>query len=297
MKQMQTTKTPMLLIKRLGSFAVVTCCAATHIGAAQTALPSVASPAVYYANQAGAIAGAAESCGQPITTMTMRSSEVIGILANNNPQDAAAANAAFETAHQAAKANSAQQPVCAQVINDFNSLPLLQPDYQTRVLAPLRASNNAPTATPAAATPANATPSLPGTLFNATTAAALSAAPGAANNLPIAPAPPPANPVFPALSTPAQNYVASNNNPQNGVPPINPAYAPPSNSNDAEKIRLAQQLAQMAQSLVATNNTPSTVPPPEWNNNNQRNLSGQVDPTSQISPIWNNGPLSYGAQP
>ena len=116
-------------------------------------------------------------------------------------------------------------------------------------------------------------------------------------NLPAAQVPPPANPLFPALSTPAQNYVASNNNPQNAIAPINPAYSPPSSSNEAEKIRLAQQLAQMAQSLVANNNTPATVPPPEWNNNNQRNLSGQVDPTSQISPIWNNGPLSYGAQP
>ena len=94
--------------------------------------------AVFFAKQSGTIAGFAEACGQPVSTMVMRSGEVIEALALD-ATDKTYATAAFEKSRQEASASQtqSQQIACPKVISDFNSLPLLQPDYEKTVIAPL----------------------------------------------------------------------------------------------------------------------------------------------------------------
>lgn len=273
MKRTQAMTTPISLLNKL---AITAGCLLALPGLvnAQAAMPSsnaVVSQAVYYGNQAGAVAGAAAACGQSVDVMRARSNEVIGVLAKNNFSDQTAAQGAFEASFQSAK-NSSSLPTCTQIAIDFQNLPLLQPDYQATVIAPLRASNAAAATTPATA------PAIP---------------PATPSVVAAAPAPtPPANPIFPALSTPAQNYV-STNNPQNYVAPINPGYPPnvgtaannTAQSTEAAKLQLAQQLAQMAQTLVTPPGQPVPAPiPPQFDQNAQRQIATRQSGSNPIFP-------------
>lgn len=215
------------------------------------------SQSVYFAKQAGVITGAAEACGQPVSMMIMRSGEIIDALATDS-MDKSYATAAFSKAQQDAHTNmvNSQQISCAKVITDFNSLPLLQPDYKQTVLQPLLAASpganltKTKTALPTPVNPAIPSPSLPTETAPATSA----------ENT---------NPLASQTSPPTQNYVAGSTNTNNPatIPPINM----PQNSNAATqaqngaqqntemaRLQLAQQLAQLAQTL-ATNNSQSQL--------------------------------------
>lgn len=252
------------------------------------------SAAVYFAKQAGVIAGAAEACGQPISIMVMRTGEVIDALVTD-PMDKTYATAAFETTRQKSHDNliQSQQITCPKVITDFNNLPLLQPDYRTTVLQPLLANK------------IGATPSTPNTSAGTTTAAAAPAATSDAaaktkNTAPTTATPSNAatNQILPATTAPAQNYVNGNNtNVTNAnLPPINPAYVPPGtplnptapisqNATEAAKLQLAQQLAQMAQTLVNSTS----------NNQAQVNIgAGQISPNNALYNPALNAQLNGG---
>lgn len=279
MKRTQTMMIPMSLLNKLslGMIMLGCCLSVEGIANAQAVGSSnnAVSSAVYYANQAGAVTGAAAFCGQPAELLAMmrsRSNEVIGILAKNNFADQTAAQGAFEASFQSAK-NSSSLPTCTQVATDLQNLPLLQQDYQATVIAPLRA-NNLPAATAPAAAPTAIPPA---------TTSVVAAAPAAT---------PPANPIFPALSTPAQNYVSANN-PQNYVAPINPGY--PTNagiaanntaqSTEAAKLQLAQQLTQIAQTLVTPPGQLVPAPtPPQFDQNAQRQLATRQSGSNPIFP-------------
>ncbi|MCD6047907.1 MAG: hypothetical protein K0S08_1554 [Gammaproteobacteria bacterium] len=249
------------------------------------------SSAVSFAKQAGVLAGAAQVCGQPISTFTMRVGEVISAMATS-PMDSTYATAAYSKAQQEAANNMAQNTttMCPKVVNDFNSLPLLQPDYEKTVIQPIKASN---ISTAAASTPTMATKPPP--------AAANSSAP--------------ANPFAPPGSLTPQSFVSATPAPAasnaaskpTDTPPINPGYAAGNNTNPAAstntqsnqateiaRLQLAQQLAQMAQSLVSNNNQPSFVPPGQVSNNNPTYnsvLNQQLYGPGANNPVYTGTPL------
>lgn len=154
------------------------------------------SNAVAFAVQAGSIAGAAQACGQDISVFVTRVNEALNRLATN-PNDKLAATATFQKALQQAQTTQMNShPLqCSQVMQDYNSLPILRPDYEQTVLVKLNPDM--------AATPdANAQNQAPNTQQQ--TPQQQSNGPIPANS-PAAynPAPPATTPVTPA--TPAQN--------------------------------------------------------------------------------------------
>lgn len=94
--------------------------------------------AVTFASQAGVIAGAAQTCGQPIGLLTARTTEVLNAL-SLDPNDVSYAKAAYQRASEDSAASQAlsQKLTCSKVVADFNNLPLLKPDYSETVIAPL----------------------------------------------------------------------------------------------------------------------------------------------------------------
>lgn len=206
---------------------------------------------IAFAQQAGAIGGAAQACGQPLDLFLSRSHEVIVALANNNTE-VTNATGVLQSSLEQARANLAmnQQVLCSKVIADYNKLPLLQPDYATTVIAPLV---SAKTPNKNAATGVTQ-PTFPNSSSNVMPAP-LNASP-AAPGLPLGAAPPlpsmapAANPIFPGNTAPNQSYTASNNP---ALPPYPINNNTPANT-DAAKIQLAQQLAQMAQNLLNSSN-------------------------------------------
>ena len=223
--------------------------------------------AVFFAKQSGTIAGFAEACGQPVSTMVMRSGEVIEALALD-ATDKTYATAAFEKSRQEASASQtqSQQIACPKVISDFNSLPLLQPDYEKTVIAPLVASNPKKI---------NTTTGMPTT----------PPAPVAAQTPPVAPP----GPTW-TQPPPTQQYV----NPSMANPAaVNPA-TPPANSANGQsnqqnpemaRLQLAQQLASMAQTLV--NNSAVIMPTPV----NSPEMNTQLYGVGANNPIFTGMPL------
>jgi len=222
------------------------------------------SAAVYYAKQAGTVGGAAAGCGQSILIFNNRSAEVIDILAQD-PQDKAAAKAAFDATAQMKQqeqaASPSQQYLCPGILHDFNTnLPLVKDDYQTTVLAPLRKAN------PPAPPPQQQTapPILPGS-------------PPYPGQFP-QPRSSAANPIFPSLAAPVmaanpaftQSYVGTN--PQANIAPVNlnpypsasaiPGTAATGNATDAEKLKVIGQLTQVLQSLSSNNANGQTASTP-----------------------------------
>jgi hypothetical protein len=253
------------------------------------------SPAMAFAKQAGVLAGAAQVCGQPISIFTMRVGEVINAMATT-PMDSTYATAAYSKAQQEAASNMAQNTtaMCPKVINDFNSLPLLQPDYEKTVIQPIKASNM--TASTATSTTSTTTKQ-----------------PAAANNTaPASPFLPPSSPVPQSFvnATPTPATTNAVNKPTD-TPPINPGYAAagnnananstasantsqPSQATEMARLQLAQQLAQMAQSLVNNNNQPTFVPPGQISNNNpiyNQTLNEQLYGQGANNPIYTGTPL------
>lgn len=108
------------------------------------------SDAITFGIQAGAIAGAAQACGQDPAVLNSRSGEAIMLLAtDNNDRDQALAayQRALQESYQSEMAS--QKVACTQVLQDYNSLPILKADYKQSVLAQLiGGQTNNQTATP-----------------------------------------------------------------------------------------------------------------------------------------------------
>jgi len=145
---------------------------------------NTSSTAASFAMQAGQIAGVVQACGQDVSVFMMRVGEAVDRLAISAP-DRVTAMLAFQRVLKEAQAIEQQkQPIpCDQAIKDYNSLPILRPDYKETVLSKLAASNGSgytvpntrsiqsnqyvpppPNAVPAQ--PTNEVPPAPGT-FNA----------------------------------------------------------------------------------------------------------------------------------
>lgn len=197
-----------------------------HFGHAQTN----DSQAVSFARQAGIVAGAAQACGQPIALMTSRTSEVIAALATD-ATDVSAATGAYKRAIQdsAASQTLSQQLTCNKVVNDFNKLPLLQPDYQKQVIDPLTKDMVKPAAVaPVAAAPAN-------NLAGSTTPTTNGQPPVAVQQ------------VVTGNAAPAVDANATN--------PGNASTMPPNLLSD-DRVRMAQKLTDMAAALLNTTTQP-----------------------------------------
>lgn len=209
------------------------------------------SAAVAFGTQAGIVAGAAQACNQSISLMTSRTDEVISALATD-PTDAKNAQGAYKRAVEDANAsqNLSQKLSCSKVVGDFNNLPLLRPDYQQTVIAPLlkdRPTQTNSTSTTNQTTPVAATPA---TVPPPTTSQAQAQA------TPTATAP--ASTAAPAYTNPAATTSQLQQSPQ-GTPTqqvVNANPNPAANSaaaTEAARLQLAQKLADMAQTLVSGN--------------------------------------------
>lgn len=230
--------------------------------------------AVDFAKQAGAIAGAAQACGQPITTLTMRAGEVITAL-QMDPTDGSYATAAYQRTLQDSYNTQVQSQkiACPMVISDYNNLPLLQPDYKQTVIAAI-SGGNTPAAKPQTSTPGT-TPA---------PAATPSTAPQTAQATP-----PATNPLQAMTAPPAQQQYVSPNTPPAMAP--SPAISQPSNTNnDMTRLQLAQQLTQMAQNVLAGQqnnnvaNSPAQVP---GSTGYPNPYNGSVPPIGQAAPTAN----------
>lgn len=105
-----------------------------------------ANKANMFATQAGSIAGAAQACGQDISEFTNRVNLALTILANTTTE----MNEATQT-YQGYLQLAAQKQSqgtsglnCLQIIKDYNSLPIMQSDYENTVLAQMRQTENKP---------------------------------------------------------------------------------------------------------------------------------------------------------
>lgn len=116
--------------------------------------------ATAFAIQAGVIGGVAQACGQDITVFIARVNEGIDRLSLSS-SDKVIAIARLNKAVQDAQAQEiTKQPFsCTQVMQDFNSLPIMRDDYRQTVLtqlSPTVGGNPAPqTAVPQGNPPGN----------------------------------------------------------------------------------------------------------------------------------------------
>jgi hypothetical protein len=96
------------------------------------------SKAIEFARQAGAIAGIAQACGQNLTDFSARIAEAINKL-SSNPSDQAGAMLVYQQISQEAQmAERKNQTIpCMKVLQDFRSLPIMQADYEAKVIAQL----------------------------------------------------------------------------------------------------------------------------------------------------------------
>lgn len=114
------------------------------------------SDAISFAIQAGAIAGAAQACGQDPALLGSRVAEALMLLAKDD-DDRTQASSSYQRALQEANRNEAatQKIGCNQVLQDYNSLPILKSDYKQTVLAPLLAGPAGNTTNPGAVSSSN----------------------------------------------------------------------------------------------------------------------------------------------
>lgn len=164
--------------------------------------------AMALAEQAGAIAGAASACGQDVSPLASRLQEAFNIMVTDENEKAKTMMTYLQAYNSAKEMEQAKAKIpCDQVIKDYNSLPILKPDYQQTVLPGLRdttpsaSSQPAPQPAPAPSVAAPTQPNIPAL-----------AAPGTA----------PTNP--PALPQPT---VPANNTVQPGALPAQPTVPAP----------------------------------------------------------------------
>lgn len=194
------------------------------------------SDATQFAVQAGSIAGMTQSCGQDISIFTSRVNEALNKLATS-PSDRMQAIATFQRVMQQAQTMETTNHTisCAQVVQDYNNLPILRADYQQTVIAQLHpgmpqmaTAQPAPgSVSPAAPAPSSLQPlpqgsTVPGVPNTATTPPPAPAynqgtLPGAQQQMMSQPPANPASPTAPAATLPAAPVDQQNpNNGQNG---------------------------------------------------------------------------------
>lgn len=95
----------------------------------------MANNANQFAEQAGAIAGAAQACGQDVSTLGSRTTEVINVL-TKVPAEQQLAMTVYEKVLASSQINqSRNHPMpCSEVLNAYSSLPILKADYKQTVL-------------------------------------------------------------------------------------------------------------------------------------------------------------------
>jgi hypothetical protein len=100
------------------------------------------SKAIEFARQAGAIAGVAQACGQNVSSFTQRIDEALAKI-SIDPTDKAGAMLIYqEIAREAQTREQKTQSIpCERVLQDYRGLPILQKDYQEKVIAQLNASH------------------------------------------------------------------------------------------------------------------------------------------------------------
>lgn len=100
------------------------------------------SKAIEFAKQAGAIAGIAQACGQNLGDFSARVNEALNKLASD-PSDQAAASLIYQRISQEAQiAERKNQSIpCMKVLQDFRNLPIMQSDYNTKVIDQLNREN------------------------------------------------------------------------------------------------------------------------------------------------------------
>jgi hypothetical protein len=99
------------------------------------------SKAIEFARQAGSIAGVAQACGQNVADFTQRITEAVNKL-TTNPTDKAAAMLIYQRiAREAQMSEQKMQSIpCTKVLQDYRNLPIMQADYQEKVIAQLNPS-------------------------------------------------------------------------------------------------------------------------------------------------------------
>ena len=257
------------------------------------------SQAVTFASQAGVVAGAAQACGQSIGVMTARTHEAINALS----MDSADVNNALGSYQRAVSDSAAsqalsQQLTCSKVVADFNQLPILQADYKQTVIAqfsqPSPTNSTVPAQTPMQASMQIAMTSAP------LPVSAVNSQPASTTASPATPSP--AFPVDNSQSTlqrvqqtvPNQQMVTANSATSTSAMTLDQQNA----ANAAAKLKLAQQLADMAQGLVATSN--AATPYPEQNPAFTQYQASAVNPDNAHNGTNNpayNAPLGVQAYP
>jgi hypothetical protein len=97
--------------------------------------------AMLFIKKAGSVAGAARACGQDISVFINRVNEALYRLSLSSG-DKVLASAHFQNVLNEAQTAQINNPVvsCAQVLQDYNNLPLMRDDYRTTVLSTLNPS-------------------------------------------------------------------------------------------------------------------------------------------------------------
>lgn len=115
--------------------------AALNQSTAQQQSANLQSKAIEFARQAGTIAGVAQACGQNVSNFAQRIAEAINKL-TTNPTDKAAAILVYQQiTHEAQISEQKMQSIpCTKVLQDYRNLPIMQADYQDKVIAQLNPS-------------------------------------------------------------------------------------------------------------------------------------------------------------
>lgn len=91
-----------------------------------------------FATQSGYIAGAAQACGQDVSIFLNRANEALDRIAFNSADKVLAMARLQASLQQAQQIETNKHPLpCSQVIQDFNSLPIMQNDYRQSVIGQL----------------------------------------------------------------------------------------------------------------------------------------------------------------
>lgn len=175
--------------------------------------------AISLAQQAGAISGAASSCGQDISLLSSHLQDAFNVMVSNEEQRAKVMITYLQAFNNAKEMEAAKAKIpCDQVLKDYNNLPILKPDYQNTVLPGLRDTATAVQPVPSMTSPA-LQPQQPNTSVTVPSIPAL-ATPSTA------PAQDMTVPVTPSGSSPALAIPAAPTNPlappQPSVPANNP---------------------------------------------------------------------------
>lgn len=274
------------------------------------------STAVAFAQQAGTIAGVVHACGQDVSVLASRTNEVIAVMALNKV-DQDSALAAYQAAFQKGLASQStpHKMGCDKVVQDFRSLPILQPDYKQTVLAVI-AGQAGGAAAPAAPVPV--VPGTPATPAGTAPGAAPGGVPNAGGSAQIVPGSPApqgvpggsASAIVPAQTSSGATSAAVMPPPVMGVPPapagqpVSPVVPgsppPPTPINPAQPGPAAAVMGmpQGSSSSVTLPSAPVTTPPPVRNpvlENNPVYREGDWadrNPTLHNNPVYHENPAN-----